>query len=103
MPAEIISDRDKLFISKFWKSLVARLGVEQKLSTAYHPQTDGQTERTNQTLEAYLTRSEEHTSELQSHHDLVCRLLLEKKNQRRYRVPLRLLQRLSARRAVSHG
>ena len=37
MPAEIILDRDKLFISKFWKYLATRLGVEQKLSTAYHP------------------------------------------------------------------
>ena len=37
IPAEIISDRDKLFISKFWRSLIVRLGVEYKLSTAYHP------------------------------------------------------------------
>ena len=37
IPAEIISDRDKLFISKFERSLIVRLGVEQKLSTAYHP------------------------------------------------------------------
>ena len=36
IPAEIILDRDKLFISKFWKSLAVRLGAEQKLSTAYH-------------------------------------------------------------------
>ena len=54
LPDEIISDRDKLFTSKFWKSLVDQLGVHHKLSTAYHPQTDGQTERTNQTLEQYL-------------------------------------------------
>ncbi|KAI1869633.1 uncharacterized protein JN550_005614 [Neoarthrinium moseri] len=54
LPDEIISDRDKLFTSKFWKSLMARLGTNHKLSTAYHPQTDGQTERMNQTLEQYL-------------------------------------------------
>jgi hypothetical protein len=53
-PEEIISDRDKLFTSKFWTTLMAMLGTKRKLSTAFHPQTDGQTERTNQTMEAYL-------------------------------------------------
>ncbi|KAJ2891394.1 hypothetical protein MKZ38_000508 [Zalerion maritima] len=54
MPRELISDRDKLFTSHFWQALAARLGVRHRLSTAFHPQTDGQTERTNQTLEQYL-------------------------------------------------
>lgn len=54
MPEEIISDRDKLFISKFWRSLTAQLGSKQKMSTSYHPQTDGQTERINQIVEQYL-------------------------------------------------
>jgi hypothetical protein len=53
-PDEIISDRDKLFTSKFWTTLMALLGTKRKLSTAFHPQTDGQTERINQTMEAYL-------------------------------------------------
>jgi hypothetical protein len=54
IPRELISDRDKLFTSHFWQALTARLGVRYRLSTAFHPQTDGQTERTNQTLEQYL-------------------------------------------------
>lgn len=54
MPRELISDRDKLFTSHFWQALTARLGVRHRLSTAFHPQTDGQTERTNQTLEQDL-------------------------------------------------
>ncbi|SLM40434.1 reverse transcriptase domain protein [Lasallia pustulata] len=53
-PQEIISDRGTLFTSQFWQSLSDQLGIKHKLSTAYHPQTDGQTERTNQTLEQYL-------------------------------------------------
>jgi hypothetical protein len=53
-PDEIISDRDKLFTSKFWTTLIALLGTQHKLSTAFHPQTDGQTERLNQTMESYL-------------------------------------------------
>lgn len=54
IPQRIISDRDRLFTSHFWSSLVDQLGIDHRLSTAYHPQTDGQTERLNQTLEQYL-------------------------------------------------
>jgi RNase H-like domain found in reverse transcriptase/Reverse transcriptase (RNA-dependent DNA polymerase)/Chromo (CHRromatin Organisation MOdifier) domain/Integrase zinc binding domain/Integrase core domain/Aspartyl protease len=53
-PKAIISDRDPLFTSNFWKSFTGQMQIERKLSTAYHPETDGQTERTNQTLEQYL-------------------------------------------------
>ncbi|KAG9186916.1 hypothetical protein G6011_01003 [Alternaria panax] len=54
MPEEFITDRDKLFTSKYWDTFLAKLGVKKKLSTSFHPETDGQTERTNQTLEQYL-------------------------------------------------
>jgi transposase InsO family protein len=52
--AALISDRDKRFTSNFWVALMQILWVNHKLSTAYHPQTDGQTERLNQVLEQYL-------------------------------------------------
>ncbi|KAJ9544268.1 hypothetical protein OSB04_023975 [Centaurea solstitialis] len=54
VPISIISDRDSRFTSRFWQSLQAALGTSVDLSTAYHPQTDGQTERTIQTLEDML-------------------------------------------------
>lgn len=54
VPKEIISDRGPQFISKMWKSFLDVLGVKVKLSTAFHPQTDGQSERVNQVLEQYL-------------------------------------------------
>jgi hypothetical protein len=53
-PADIISDCGVLFVSNFWRSLVKCLGIELNLSTAYHPETDGQTEHLNQVLEQYL-------------------------------------------------
>ncbi|GJS77795.1 putative reverse transcriptase domain-containing protein [Tanacetum coccineum] len=51
VPVSIISDRDSNFTSHFWKSLNEALGTQLDISTAYHPQTDGQSERTIQTLE----------------------------------------------------
>jgi hypothetical protein len=54
LPSDIISDRDSRFTSAFWKSLLSSLGNRPRMSTAFHPQTDGQTERLNQTIEAFL-------------------------------------------------
>ena len=54
LPDDIISDRGPQFISTFWKHLFGLLQIDCKLSSSYHPETDGQTERTNQTLEQYL-------------------------------------------------
>ena len=51
---EIISNKNKLFTLKFWKSLVNQLEIHHKLSTAYHSQTDEQIKRMNQTLKQYL-------------------------------------------------
>ncbi|GJW18546.1 putative reverse transcriptase domain-containing protein [Tanacetum coccineum] len=54
IPMSIISDRDSLFSSKFWKSLQDAMETQLDMSTAYHPETDGQSERTIQTLEDML-------------------------------------------------
>lgn len=54
VPVSIISDRDSRFTSRFWQMLQKALGTRLDMSTAYHPQTDGQSERTIQTLEDML-------------------------------------------------
>ncbi|GJT79927.1 putative reverse transcriptase domain-containing protein [Tanacetum coccineum] len=54
VPISIISDRDSRFTSRFWQSMQEALGTRLDMSTAYHPQTDGQSERTIQTLEDML-------------------------------------------------
>nr|GEW25920.1 putative reverse transcriptase domain-containing protein [Tanacetum cinerariifolium] len=54
IPVSIISDRDPRFVSNFWRSLQNALGTRLDMSTTYHPETDGQSERTIQTLEDML-------------------------------------------------
>jgi hypothetical protein len=54
LPKVIVSDRDRIFTSKLWQELFSALKVDLHFSTAYHPESDGQTERVNQCLEQYL-------------------------------------------------
>nr|CAH66015.1 OSIGBa0093M15.5 [Oryza sativa] len=54
VPKKIVSDRGSQFTSKFWQKLQVEMGTRLNFSTAYHPQTDGQTERVNQILEDML-------------------------------------------------
>jgi hypothetical protein len=53
-PDNIVSDRGTQFVSQFWNQLSTRLGVTLKHSSSFHPETDGQTERVNSSVEAYL-------------------------------------------------
>ena len=54
VPDHVITDRGTQFTSRFWMRVCSHLSVDHRLSTAFHPQTDGQTERQNQTMEQYL-------------------------------------------------
>jgi len=54
LPTDIVSDRDSRFTSETWKEFLRLSGIRSRMSTGFHPQTDGQTERLNQTIEAYL-------------------------------------------------
>ena len=54
IPDNFATDRGKVFTSRFWTQVCSDLSINHRLSTAFHPQTDGQTERQNQTMEKYL-------------------------------------------------
>lgn len=54
MPSGIISDRDSRFNAGLWRDFLKHVGVKPRMSTSFHPETDGQTERLNQHIEAYL-------------------------------------------------
>jgi Integrase zinc binding domain/Integrase core domain len=55
LPDEIISDRDPRFAARAFQELLKLLNIKLNLTTAYHPQSDGATERVNQEIEAYLS------------------------------------------------
>jgi hypothetical protein len=54
MPLSIVSDKDRIFISNFWREMFGLAGVQLRMSTVYHTQSDGQTERVNQCLKIFL-------------------------------------------------
>jgi hypothetical protein len=54
LPDKIVSDRGPIFVSKFWREVQRLLRISAAPSTAWHPRTDGQTERANQTIETFL-------------------------------------------------
>ncbi|MBW0513905.1 hypothetical protein O181_053620 [Austropuccinia psidii MF-1] len=65
LPASIISDRRSLFFSSFWTQLCQRLKISRDISTAVHPEADGQTERVNQIPEQYLCIYKQNSSSVQ--------------------------------------
>ncbi|MBW0488016.1 hypothetical protein O181_027731 [Austropuccinia psidii MF-1] len=54
LPSRVVSDRGSIFVLSFWTNLCQQIKISRDLSTAYHPETDGQTKRVSQILERYL-------------------------------------------------
>lgn len=68
IPTKIISDRDSKFTSTVWKTLFSLLGSTLNFSTSYHPETDGQTERSNQTIQQMLRNTINHSQDNWAQH-----------------------------------
>ena len=68
LPLRFVSDRGPQFASTLTRSLLQRLGIKSSLTTAYHPQANGQTERANQEVEKYLRLYTDHRQEDWNHH-----------------------------------
>lgn len=68
LPDSLISDQGRAFIDGTWKEICSRLQINHKLSTSYHPETDGQTERANKTLEIYLKHYVNYHQDDWAHH-----------------------------------
>jgi transposase InsO family protein len=62
-PRSIISDRGTNWVGGFWRRVCELTGMQQRLSTAYHPETDGSTERANQEVQAYIRAFVAHTQD----------------------------------------
>jgi transposase InsO family protein len=76
LPKSIVSDRDAKFTSRFWQTLFKTMGTRLAMSTAFHPQTDGQTERANRTLEdmlrAFVSYRQDNWDQLLSSAEFTC-------------------------------
>jgi hypothetical protein len=68
IPSIIVSDRDARFTSRFWQALFERFGTKLAMSTSYHPQTDGQSERMVRTLKDMLRSAVDHRQQDWTHH-----------------------------------
>ncbi|KAG9226459.1 hypothetical protein CCMSSC00406_0003338 [Pleurotus cornucopiae] len=81
LPNSIISDRGPQFASQVMRELNTLLGIQTKLSTAFHPQTDGQTERANREIETYLRMFINHRQDDWAEWLAICEFSLNNKNQ----------------------